>query len=238
MAMNLEQKLAELVRRAQSSLGDRLDAVVLYGSAARNEFDSGHSDINVLMLATALDLEALRRAGPLLVWWMESGHPQPLLFTREEFRNSTDAFPIEITDIQASHRVLHGEDPVVDLTVDPQLLRVQLEHEARSKLLRLRQKAMPVLDQPQLLMRLMVDSVPTFLLFLRHILLLQGHSAGLGRRDLLTLAASTRFFDPACFIQLVDVREGKLSPRSPDPVQLFEDYLRQIQVLVASIDAH
>jgi predicted nucleotidyltransferase len=237
-SMNIEKKLEELVSKAKAALGERLDSIVLYGSAARNEFDSGHSDLNVLILATVLDLEALRKAGPLLIWWIEAGHPQPLLFTKEEFRCSTDAFPIEITDIQASHRILYGEDPLVGLTVDAMHHRVQLEHEVRSKLLRLRQKAMPVLDDPKALLRLIEDSVSTFLIFVRHILILKGLNPPAPRRQLLESAHVAGLIDPVCFAQLIDLREGKLSPKAVDSVQLFEDYLRQIQILVASIDAH
>lgn len=236
--MNNEKKLEELVTKAKAALGERLDSIVLYGSAARNEYDSGHSDLNVLILAKVLDLEALRKAGPLLVWWLEKGNPQPLLFTREEFRRSTDAFPIEITDIQDSHRILYGEDPIVGLTVDAAHHRAQLEHEIRSKLLRLRQKAMPILGEPKALLRLMEDSVTTFLLFLRHMMILKGLNPPSPRRELVGAAQAAGLIDPLCFVQLIDLREGKLSPKSVDSVQLFEDYLRQIQILVASIDAH
>lgn len=234
----MEKQLAELVEKAKAKLGERLDAIVLYGSAAKNEFDSGHSDLNILMLVKALDLETLRVAGPLLIWWMECGNPQPLLFTREEFRRSTDAFPIEIFDIKSAHRILYGEDPVVGLEIDPVLHRAQLEHEIRSKLLRLRQKAMPVLEDPKALLRLMVDSVPTFLLFARHILILKGFDAPAPRRQVVEAVHQAGLVAPVSFEKLIDLREGKLSPKSVDSVQLFEDYLRQIQSLVASIDAH
>lgn len=236
--MDLEKKLNELVSRAQSALGSNLDSILLYGSAARNEFDSGHSDLNILILAKQLDRPTLSAVAPLMIWWLEAGNPQPLLFTREEFRQSTDAFPIEITDIQAAHRLLHGEDPLPGLTVDPAHHRAQLEHEIRSKLLRLRQKAIPLLKDQKALLRLMEDSVTTFLLFLRHTLLLKQLDAPIPRRQLVEAAHKAGLIAPSCFAQLIDLREGKLSPKAVDSVQLFEDYLKQIQDLVASIDAH
>lgn len=238
MANDIEKKLRELVSRARAALGERLDSIVLYGSAARGEFDSGHSDLNVLILTTALDREALRLAAPLVIWWVEAGNPQPLLFTRDEFRRSTDAFPIEIVDIQKAHRLLFGVDPISGLTVDAGQHRAQLEHEIRSKLLRLRQKAIPLLEDRKALLRLMEDSVTTFLLFVRHMLLLKGLEAPAPRRQLVTAAHQAGLIEPFCFAQLIDLREGKVSPKSVDSVQLFEDYLKQIEVLVASIDAH
>ncbi|MEO5951270.1 MAG: nucleotidyltransferase domain-containing protein [Chloroflexia bacterium] len=236
--MDIEKKLGELVAQATKALGEQLESIVLYGSAARNEFDSGHSDLNVLILTRELNLAQLQLAAPFVKGWMEAGNPQPLLFTSEEFSRSADAFPIEIIDMQKAHRVLYGADPLAGMTVDATLHRAQLEHEIRSKLLRLRQKAMPILDSHKDLLRLMEDSVTTFLLFLRHMLILKGQDPPISRRALVAAAHGEGLIEPIPFAQLIDLREGKLSPKAVDSVQLFEDYLRQIQVLVASIDAH
>jgi predicted nucleotidyltransferase len=235
--MQMEKQLQELVSRAKSALSEKLVSILLYGSAARNEFDTGHSDLNILILTADLSPATLKTAAPLLVWWLEAGNPQPLLFTLDEFRRSTDAFPIEIYDIQERHRILHGDSPLEGLVIDPNHHRAQLEHELRSKLLRLRQKAMPLLGDNKALLRLMEDSVTTFLLFIRHALLLQQLECPAPRRQLIEAAHRAGLIDPSCFAQLIDLREGKLSPKSVDSVQLFEDYLKQIQSLVASVDA-
>ncbi len=236
--MNFEKQLTELVRRSEAALGASLESILLYGSAARDEFDSGHSDLNTLILVAQLELNCLKSFSPVLLWWLEAGNPQPLLFTSEEFRRSTDAFPIEISDIRASHRILYGKSPLDGLEIDPGLHRAQLEHEIRSKLLRLRQKAMSALNDRKALLRLMEASVTTFLLFLRHAMLLKGLNPPTLRRPMLEAAARAGLVQTTCFTQLIDLREGKLSPKTVDSVQLFEDYLKQIQVLVASIDAH
>ena len=235
--MQIEKKLEELVSRAKAALGEELDSILLYGSAARGEFDSGHSDLNVLVLARKLDRGVLEKVGPLMLWWLEAGHPQPLLFTRDEFRAATDAFPIEIYDIRSAHKVLFGTSPLEGLEVDALHHRAQLEHELRSKLLRLRQKAIPILKDSKAMLRLMENSVTTFLLFLRHTLLLKGLEAPVGRRELLEAGAKAGLIEGSSFSQLIDLREGKLSPKAADSVQLFEDYLKQIQSLVASVDA-
>lgn len=234
--MKNEKQLQDLVTKAVAALGDQLESIILYGSAARNEFDSGHSDLNILLLAKKLDFENLSRSAELLEWWRSQGNPQPLLFTLDELRRSTDAFPIEIFDIRDCHRILHGCNPLPELTIDNSYHRAQLEHELRSKLLRLRQKAVPVLKTPKALLRLMEDSVSTFLVLLRHAMLLRDLSPPAARRELLAAAHSANLIDPICFAQLIDLREGKLSPKSVNSVQLFEDYLTQIQTLIASVD--
>ncbi|MBZ2185562.1 MAG: hypothetical protein K7J46_12695 [Bryobacter sp.] len=235
--MNQEKQIEQFLERARAAFGLQLDAILLYGSAARGEFDAHHSDLNLLVLLHALNRASLAAAAPLLEFWLESGHPQPLFFTRAELRSATDAFPIEILDMISSHRLLHGDSPLDGLTVNPVFHRAQLEHELRSKLLRLRQKAILVLAQPEELLRLLAASVPTFLLLLRHRLLLAGHTPPPQRRALLDFAHQAGLIEALPFSRLLDLREAKLSPRTLDSVQLFEDYLTQIERLVSDADS-
>ena len=68
---------------------------------------------NAVLLARAvakLDFDVLNRSASLLEWWRAQGNPQPLLFTLDELRSATDAFPIEIYDIRDCHRILYGSD--------------------------------------------------------------------------------------------------------------------------------
>ena len=61
--------------------------------------------------------------------------------------------------------------------------RAQVEMELRSKLLRLRQKAAEVLFEKPALLRLMIDSVPNFLVLARHALLVSGMPSGFRKRE-------------------------------------------------------
>src|SRR5262249_55582623 len=113
--------------------------VVLYGSAARNEHVEGRSDLNLLVVAGALDTDRLQALGgafePL------EGHTRtpPLLFTAAEWARSADVFPIEIADMQVARIVLRGGDPSAGLEVWRPNRRRALERELGGKLVRLRQ---------------------------------------------------------------------------------------------------
>jgi predicted nucleotidyltransferase len=234
--MDIEKLLQQFSKRAQETLGPKLHSVVLYGSAATGEFDPGRSDVNLLVLVKPLDFEALQDARPLLNWWLEQGCSWPLLLEVDEFLRSGDAFPMELTDIFATHRTLYGDFTLEAPQIDSALHRAQLEHELRSKLLRLRQKAIALLDQPKELLRLLENSVPTFLLLLRHTLLLAGHGAGFDRRANLRLAEQHFGLKIEPFLTILDTRQGKVSPKTVDSVQLFQSYLAQVQVLVHLAD--
>ena len=96
-----------------------------------------------------------------------------------KLQTSTDCFPIEFHDMQEQRRVLFGKDVIAGLAIDRSFYRAQVEHELRAKLLRLRQKGAGLLSDEKGLLRLMLDSVSTFLVLARHALLLSGVERGL-----------------------------------------------------------
>jgi hypothetical protein len=114
-------------------------SVVLYGSAARGDWDHERSDLNLLVVVDDPSPAALARLTPAVVAWHDQGHAPPLLIGRGEWERATDTFPIEITDMQLAHRVLVGDDPIDRLVVDPEDLRQALETAFRGKMIRLRQ---------------------------------------------------------------------------------------------------
>src|ERR1700726_4426944 len=136
----VNEALKNLVERLHEAAGENLESVLLYGSAARGDFHEVHSDLNVLCTLRSLRVEDLARAAGSVKWWTSvQKQPPPLFFTAEELRCAADVFAIELLDIQQSHRVLYGPDIVSGITVAMNLHRIQVEHELRTLLLRLRQ---------------------------------------------------------------------------------------------------
>ena len=134
--------LEELVRQLALVHGAALRCVALYGSTARGEHISRKPDLNVLVLVDGIDMEYLKREAAVARAWRESGHPPPLTLTLAEWRTSSDIFPLEYADILAHHRIIHGALPPERPVVRREDLRLQLEHETLSKLLRLRHETL------------------------------------------------------------------------------------------------
>ncbi|HEX4594696.1 MAG TPA: nucleotidyltransferase domain-containing protein [Bryobacteraceae bacterium] len=231
----MEDKLQELVDRLRKTQRDRLVSVILYGSAATGNHHGEFSDLNVLCVLTRVTPAELAEAEPIFKWWRAQGNPSPLLLSEEEVRDSTDCFPIEFHDMQERRRVLFGADVVETLVIDKTFYRAQVEMELRTKLLRLRQKAGAVISDKQALLRLMIDSVPNFLVLSRHALLVSGLPAGLQKREIARELAKIGA-DAAAFDTLLDLREQKKKAGDVDPEALFANYLRQIETVVAHVD--
>jgi predicted nucleotidyltransferase len=231
----MEDKLLELVDRLKQAQGERLRSVILYGSAAAGEHNEHFSDLNVLCVLTRITPVELAVSAPIFEWWGKLGNPSPLLLSEEEVRTSTDCFPIEFHDIQERRRVLFGADLIQDLVIDRTFYRAQVEMELRSKLLRLRQKAADVLSNKPALLRLMIDSVPNFLVLARHALLVSGLPAGFRKREVVRHLPDIGA-DGTPFDTLLDLRDQSKLARDVDPEELFASYLKQIEALVSHVD--
>jgi predicted nucleotidyltransferase len=230
----MEQKLQDLVDRLRNAQQERLVSVILYGSAASGDHHGEFSDLNVLCVLTRVTPAELSACEPIFKWWRD-GNPLPLLLSEEEVRTSTDCFPIEFHDMQERRRVLFGQDVIEKLEIDKTFYRAQVEHDLRAKLLRLRQKAAGVLGNKQDLLRLMMDSVSTFLVLSRHTLLLSGIATGWQKREIARNLAALQV-NATPFDTLLDLREKKKKPGDVDVESLFASYLKQIEAVVAHVD--
>src|SRR5918994_1453628 len=171
--------LDELVRQLRAAYGERLSSVVLYGSAAGGDHIPNRSDYNVLVLLAPLDgkgfdVSTAAAASAVARAWREAGNPPPLTLTLEEWRRSADIFPMEYADILERHRVLFGTPPFDGISVDREHLRLQVEHEAMGKLLKLRQGILASGGDTKAQVELLAASLSTMMVIFRAVERLHG----------------------------------------------------------------
>lgn len=228
--------MAQLVERLKKAAGANLTSVVLFGSAAGGHYEPKHSDLNVLCTLERLDGPALEALRPAVEWWTGRGNPHPLIFSRDDLRCSADVFAIELLDIKARHKMLYGEDCFAGLHVPMDLHRVELEHELRTKLIRLRQAYMEVSGDSKRLLRLLTDSVTSFLTLFRHTLIALGEEPPAHRHEVLDRLASRLNVDVAPFHAVLDVREEKRRPKDIDITAIGRSYLASVQRIAEEVD--
>lgn len=232
----MDKVLNQLVEKLQKAHGERLVAVVLYGSAASGDHHGKFSDYNILCVLSEISPREMASSEGVFRWWREQGSPSPLLLTEREVATSTDCFAIEFKDIKDNHRLLYGRDVISGLVVDDSFYRAQVEHDLRAKLLRLRQKASGMLSNSDLLRRLMLDSISTFCVLFRHALALHGVPASHRKREVIARASERFGIDPAPFEKLLDIREERMKPRDVEPVELLSAYLKGISAVIEAVD--
>jgi predicted nucleotidyltransferase len=235
---DVQEMLKSLVERLHEAARDNLESIVLYGSAARGNFHEQHSDLNVLCILHSLRVNELARVSPVAKWWtMVQRQPAPLFFSAEELRQSADVFAIELLDMQQSHRVLYGADTVAKLSVPMNLHRVQLEHELRTVLLRLRQHLLRELENANELAAVLAKSFSSTMTLLRHTLIAFQEAPPDGVAELFARIATLTGANAEAFEHVRRLREAK-SLDKQGVLDVYDGYLTALEKVIAALDHH
>jgi hypothetical protein len=237
VVLSTEAQLNELVHRLKDTAAANLECVILYGSAAGGSFKPEHSDLNVLCVLKSLAVEELTRVAPVIRWWaVEQRQPAPLFFTAEELLQSADVFSIELRDMQDNRRVLFGTDPIANFHLPTNLHRVQVEHELRTVLLKLRSAYLRAPSDPQELTPVLRKSFSSVLTLLRHVIIAFGEEPPAAARAIINRAAELTHANAAGFEAVLRVREH--SNALPEVVQVYGGYLAALESVVRALDQH
>lgn len=229
----LERALEKLATDLEGGAAPGCSAV-LYGSAARGDWDARRSDVNLLLVLEDPSPAALERLTPAIADWHAPGWTPPLLTGRDEWRRATDVFPIEITDMQLAYRLLTGPDPIASLRVAPADLRRALEQALRGSLVHLRQAyarfsgAMPTLGG------FASSSISEVLVLLRATAVLRGHDPGRSAEATIGVLAPV-LGDGAAALREIAARRRE--PEWPCSPELFAGYLGAIRRAVDVVDS-
>lgn len=230
--------LDELVDQLKKVYGAKLNAVVLYGSAAAGEHIPKRSDYNVLVVVDELTMQHMRAGGAVARAWGEDGNPPPLTLTQSEWRGSADIFPMEYADILERHRVLYGQPPFDGITVDRAQLRLQVEHEAMGKLLKLRQGVLAAGGDEKAQIELLATSLSTIMVIFRAVERLHG-AVPPTDYDRLSRDVATRVgFDAGPFGRVVRHVRGSDKIGQSEATTVLAGYIDGVQRLVAYLDRY
>jgi len=231
-----EQDLTDLVIKLKNTAGSNLLSVILYGSAATEEFHEGHSDLNILCVMQNLGRDDLGKLHVAAAWWVKKGHPAPLFFTLDELHQSADIFAIEFLDIQAAHRILHGQDLMTSIQIPMNLHRLQVERELRNNTLRLRQHYLRHPADAKKTLELMTSSISSFAALFRHALMALGEEPPSSKRETMDRLGSALGFDSSPFHTIFEIREGRKRERDVDVQAIFSAYLDRVSKVTDEID--
>ena len=230
--------LDELVAQLQKVYGAQLRTVVLYGSAAAGEHIPKRSDYNVLVIVDELSMTHMRASAAVARAWGEKGNPPPLTLTLAEWRGSADIFPMEYADILERHRVLYGTAPFDGISVDREHLRLQLEHEAMGKLLKLRQGILAAGGDDKQQIELLAASLSTIMVIFRAVERLHGAMPPTDYDRLSRDVAGRAGFDVGPFARVVRHVRGEEKIGSSEVSNVLAGYIAGAQRLVTYLDQY
>ena len=227
----IDSKLDELVHKIKAAAAENLRAIILYGSAATEEFHAKHSDLNILCVVNQADAAHLEAFHGPFEWWTRRGQNVPLVFTAEELQRSADIFAIELLDMKSRHRILYGENVLPGISVPLRYHSIQVERELRANWLRLRQAILAAPHKSKAYLEIMTASFSSFVALFRHALMALGEAPAETRREAIDRIAKFAGADAAGFHSILGVREGKLSERDLN----MENTLNQYFTFVAAV---
>src|SRR4029077_4577449 len=189
----------------------------------------------VLCVLRSLAMRELTRVSPAVHWWCkEQNEPPPLFFTSEELRQSADVFSIELLDMQQSHPILHGADVITGIHVPTNLHRIQVEHDLRTLLLKLRQHFLLTHQKESELRAAAAKSASSARLLLRHALIVFGETPPLDPHDVFARIAALTGADAAAFAAAFRLRDSHAHVENM--ADAYGQYLNALSVVISALD--
>ena len=99
----LQRGLSELITRLQSSLGETLISVILYGGVARGRFDPAVSDVNLMLVLSAISIVELDKIAAAAAPTRLEYQLSLLTVTETDLGDSAEVFPTKFLDIRRHH---------------------------------------------------------------------------------------------------------------------------------------
>ena len=146
----------------EACYGVDLVSLIVFGSAAGDDFDPDSSDVNLLIVLAEVGLESLGKSRLIQQRWMKRRFSRPLFMDREYIDGSLDSFPIEFLNMKERYELLYGEDVLAGVHVDLADLRLQIERELKGKWIHLLQGWLEADGNARLLLGLLQASMRDF----------------------------------------------------------------------------
>ena len=154
-----------LAAQLKNIFGDRLKMVAAFGDKA-----------GTCALVQSLTLEDLDRCAAHAAAWTKAGLDTPLLIVEGDLRRALDAFPLELTEIIATRRIVAGADLFAEVVVPKQDLRRACEVQARGHVLHLREGYIEAAGDRKKIAALVAAAVPPFRALVKNVARLDGIS--------------------------------------------------------------
>ena len=154
-----------LAAQLKDIFGDRLRMVAAFGDSA-----------GVCVIVESLTIDDLDRCAAHTGKTKTSGLETPLFFIASELRRALDAFPLELSEIIATRRVVTGVDMFEDIQVPRQDLRRACEVQARGHVVHLREGYIESAGDAKAVSKLVSAAILPFRALVKNVARLEGVS--------------------------------------------------------------
>lgn len=233
---DLEPSLSKFVHELETSFGRDLLSICVFGSAAQGEFQVGLTEVNLMVVLRQVGASELRKLVPPIQAARKEFFLDPLVFTMEDLRTSTDVFPLRILQIRRAYGVLAGQDFINALFVNPEHTRLACEREVKATFLRLRQLYLVRAGLRPAMQEALVDSIQLMVRILGFALELTGHELPTRTESVLEAAKKIIGVEQSVMLRVLLLRLSGEKLEHSKLEELFVDYLGNVEKLARYID--
>jgi len=233
----MDKMLKEFSESLHKDLGSNLKSFIVYGSAATGELYKT-SDYNTLIIVENFGSECLKKMEKSVKKWCKRGQPVPLIFDRHSIIKSNDVFPIEFLDIKENHFVAVGKDFFKNMKIDSKNLRLEIERELKSNIIRLRQSFIVTGGNPKKVKELMRGSISTFSAIFKGILRYLKLKAPQKKAEIITALSEKISLNTNVFFDILALKDGVDRIKNNEIDDIFNFYINDIEKVADFLDKH
>lgn len=223
------------LRDLEKTFQRNVEAVILYGSAARGDFIEGRSNWNLLVLVRSLSVTVIQEAGKLHAKGEKHRIVPPLLMTLDELHQSCSVYPLELLLIKEHHVLLEGRDPFPDLKISLEHLGWHCEREIRSHVIQVRQRLIEGEARLEAVQSIIILSITALLPFLRGMLRVLDHSSQGTDMEILDRLPPVLHFQSTGLLDALKLKRGLRGPGALEWFKVYGQYLDALTELIACV---
>jgi predicted nucleotidyltransferase len=226
----------EITKDYQSTFGNDLLSIILYGSGATGDYVHKRSDLNFLIVLTEEGTNTLERAFKVVSKWRKRNVNIPLFLTKSYITSSLDTFPIEFLNMKMNYKLVFGEDLLANLSFEKGDLRVQCERELKSKLLHLRKGYLETSQRAVNMRLLIAHSIPAFIAIFRALLYIKDIEVPAKREETVYRVCEEFDLDHRLFSTLLSVKDKGEKSSKGEINWLIHRYISEVRRLSSIVD--
>lgn len=233
---NDREAIGSFARQVMHVLKDELRSITVYGSAVKDNYFPGSSDINVLLLVDDFTPGVMKKAAPVVKGYSGRSRISTYVADVNDIQDSSDVFPIMYLDMKNYHRVLWGEDILNGLEIDPGNIRHDLERQVRNVSLRIRQMYMLSNYTAAELRNILVSNFSGFSHYLAALLHLAGVEPPMKKEEIIRETARVFRLDLSVLERIMELKRGGNNPLKAEMQGMFDEYFLLVERIVEIVD--
>jgi len=228
--------LENYVKSLSELYGEDLISIILYGSAARDDYVAGVSNINILVVLEDAQIKEIKKARDISRQARNKFSIEPRFMSLETITIASDVLPIAFLDMQEQYSVLHGQDVLREITIERRYLKYQCESRLRFILMRMRNFYLFFSRDQKIMSARLVESFTYFLHLLKSIYRLQGDEPPIRQEEIVTRSAKRFNLDGNLMGKILDLKRKQRRFSREEVETLFEGYIDLIYDTIQLVD--